>query len=44
MDKGCMMGTVFLDLHKAFDTVDHLLLNNKLKSLGVTGKSLEWFH
>ena len=39
-----MTGTVFLDLRKAFDTVDHLLLINKLKSLGVTGKSLEWFH
>ena len=42
MDKGCVTGTVFLDLRKAFDTVDHLLLINKLKSLGVAGKSLEW--
>ena len=32
-----------MDLRKAFDTVDHLLLINKLKSLGVAGKSLEWF-
>ena len=38
-----MTGTVFLDLRKAFDTVDHLLLINKLKSPGVAGKSLEWF-
>ena len=30
---------MFLDLCKAFDTVDHLLLINKLKSLGVAGKS-----
>ena len=43
MDKGCVTETVFLDLRKAFDTVDHLLLINKLKSLGVAGKSLEWF-
>ena len=43
MDKGCVTGTVFLDLRKAFDTVDHLLLINKLKALGVAGKSLEWF-
>ena len=43
MDKGYVTGTVFLDLRKAFDTVDHLLLINKLKSLGVAGKSLEWF-
>ena len=32
-----------MDLRKAFDTVDHLLLINKLKSPGVAGKSLEWF-
>ena len=43
MDKGCVTRTVFLDLRKAFDTVDHLLPINKLKSLGVAGKSLEWF-
>ena len=42
MDKGCVTGTVFLDLRKVFDTVDHLLLINKLKSLGVAGKSLKW--
>ena len=28
--KGCMTGTVFLDLCKAFHTVDHLLFINKL--------------
>ena len=44
MDKGSLTGAVFLDLPKAFDTVDHPLLINKLKSLGVTGKSLAWFH
>ena len=43
MDKGCLTETVFLDLRKAFDTVEHLLLINKLKSLGVAGKSWEWF-
>jgi len=37
------MGAVFLDLRKAFDTVDHLILVNKFKSLGVAGKSLAWF-
>ena len=42
MDKGCVTGTVFLDFRNALDTVDHLLLI-KLKSLGVAGKSLEWF-
>ena len=43
MDKGCVTGAVFLDLRKAFDTVDHLILVNKLKSLGVAGNSLAWF-
>ena len=43
MDKGCVTRTVFLDLRKAFDTVDHILLINKFKSQGVAGKSLEWF-
>ena len=43
MDKGRVTGAVFLDLRKAFDTVDHLILVNKLKSLGVAGKSLAWF-
>ena len=43
MDKGYVTGAVFLDLRKAFDTVDHLLLINKLKALGVAGKSLAWF-
>ena len=43
MDKGCVTGTVFLDLRKVFDTVDHLLLIDHLKSLGVAGESLELF-
>jgi len=42
MKKGCLTGAVFLDLPKTFDTVDYLLLLNKLNSLGVAGKSLEW--
>ena len=42
MDNGCLTGAVFLDLPKAFDTVDYLLPINKLNSLGVAGKSLEW--
>ena len=44
MDSGQVTGAVFLDLRKAFDTVDHLILVHKLKNLGVTGKSLAWFN
>ena len=44
MDKGLVNGVVFIDLKKAFDTVDHVILLGKLKSLGLRSKNLEWFH
>ena len=34
---------IFLDLRKAFDACNHKILFKKLKSKGVTGKSLDWF-
>jgi len=34
---------IFCDLKKAFDTVDHQILLNKLDKLGIKGNSLEWF-
>ena len=36
-------GVIFLDLRKAFDTVDHSLLLTKLKYTGIDSCTLKWF-
>ena len=42
-DNGLMTGAVFLDLSKAFDTLGHDCLLQKLKSYGIKGLALQWF-
>ena len=34
---------IFVDLSKAFDTVNHKVLINKLENYGICGKNLSWF-
>ena len=43
MDQGQLPGAVFIDLCKAFDTVDHTVLLDKLSNLGIVDKEHGWF-
>lgn len=43
MNSGRMNGVAFIDLRKAFDTVNHNILLSKLRNLGVSISALSWF-
>ena len=43
VDSGGACGALFLDLTKAFDTVDHKVLLHKLKFLGFKQQTVSWY-
>ena len=43
LDKNIQTDIVYLDFAKAFDSVDHQILLQKLKSYGVRGQLYKWF-
>ena len=44
MDKGKLNGVVFLDIRKAFDSINHNILLEKLETqFGISNNELKWF-
>ena len=43
LDQGSYAVTIFLDLSKAFDTVNHSILLSKLSYYGIQNSHMNWF-
>ena len=43
IDKGLLNGVIFIDLKKAFDTIDHNIILKKLACYGADHSVLKWF-
>ena len=44
IDIGRVIAAIFVDLKRAFDTVDPSVMSLKLKRKGVSDLALKWFH
>ena len=42
-DKGLLTGMILIDLQKAFDTIDHEILLQKLKAIKFSESTIKWF-
>ena len=42
-EEGLLTAMVLIDLQKAFDTIDHSILLEKMSCLGFAGKTIAWF-
>ena len=43
VNNGELVGAVYIDLSRVFDTINHSTLLNKLSMYGIVGNELEWF-
>ena len=44
IDKKKTTAIVLLDMSKAFDSINHVILLNKLQDAGALNSALQWFH
>jgi len=43
VENGNLTGALYIDLSKAFDTLNHSILLNKIKGYGIGDAALNWF-